>query len=406
MPSGPIIKEYPLVRATINGVEESRVIEDFRLIEELGKHDVALVTVKHYPNISRGAITRTVHPEKSRWVDGDPIILEWGWAPKEIGTFYGYVEGSLVKRTEKDSGVFYVEYVVRGTSRPMQSYRQKDWMNCSASYIARSLAKANGLRAVVDRTVEVFDFLGQSQSDFHFLSELAERVGYRFYVSGGDLYFVDPYRVFTNPRRGIPTFRMDKKYRFRDSLRDFIPAVGSMLPDGGFAADRIMHVVDDATGEVITVKSPYIRPEPFRSSTNDPNVAITVLYDDRSAANYREGRQLLAAQQRNNRNWVSAKARTEGNPKVYPGGLVRMDGDAIEPTERGLWLVESVTHRMTLTTSNDLNSYLYELDLVVSRDNAKGDVRYTDTVEWLPAVDPAPVIYRNGKWQASNAGGL
>jgi hypothetical protein len=403
VPSGG---EYPLVQATVSGITTDRVIEDFRLIEGIGCHDVALVTVLHYPHIKRNTITRSFNPERGMWDEGEPIILEWGWAPRDIGTFYGYVEGRRVKKTETDSGVYRVEYLVRGTSRPMQSYRQKVWGNTSASNVARELAKINGLRPVVDRSPELFEGLSQNQSDFKFLSELAERVGYRFYVSGGDLYFVDPYRVFTNPRRGIPTFRMDRHYRFRDSLRDFIPAVGSLLADGGLAADRVMHVVDEGSGEVFTVKAPYSRATPFRSSTNDAKAPITLLYEDRVATSYREGKQLLAAQQRNNRNWVSAKARAEGNPKVHPGALVRFDGLALEPTEIGLWLVDGVTHRMTLQTSNDLNSYLYEIDMEVSRDSEKADVRYADTVEWLPAFTPADVVYRDGQWRSATVGGL
>ena len=74
--------------------------------------------------------------------------------------------------------------------------------------------------------------------------------GFRFWVSCGTLYFIDP-AVFiaTAGTQAIPRYRMDKLLDKQDTIRDFEQFKGDNLP-GAVQAQRSIFGIDNATGTV------------------------------------------------------------------------------------------------------------------------------------------------------------
>jgi phage protein D len=70
--------------------------------------------------------------------------------------------------------------------------RIKSYLEMNYSAIASQLASTYALTADVDETSERFSYLMQSDSDLAFLSEMASRVGYDWWVTGTTLHFKQP----------------------------------------------------------------------------------------------------------------------------------------------------------------------------------------------------------------------
>jgi len=400
----------PEVRVTIDNRSETRFIEDLEVVYENGKHSVVLVTIWYDAENHKGRDTTKWRPNHGFWREGSPITIEWGTWPRSHAKFRGYVEGRRSFRFEDvgNSGArAVVTYVVRGTSRTMQSYRQKNWGNATASSVVRRISKKHGMRPIVDKSGVIFEGLSQNSSDFKYLKELSERSGMSLFVNNGDVRFIDPYRALTERRTGYPTFRMDRAHQTgeqrRDTLRDFTPSTGALLPEGGQATDLVMYVTDPNTGKVMPVRDRY-REECEDEDQYEAVVDTEVLYDDRVAQNWSEGRELLKAKKKANRNWVSATARTAGDHRVEPGSVINIQGTALDREDTGLWYVEQVIHRVYRPDRHTRRTTYYELDLVLGRGKREKDVKHYLTPDVADAANTVEVDLVNGKWRARACG--
>jgi phage protein D/phage baseplate assembly protein gpV len=71
--------------------------------------------------------------------------------------------------------------------------RTETYLNVSDSDLASRLAQRSGLQAQVTSTTPVYPYIMQAnQTDWEFLMERAQRIGYRLYVEGNKLYFQPP----------------------------------------------------------------------------------------------------------------------------------------------------------------------------------------------------------------------
>lgn len=89
-----------------------------------------------------------------------------------------------------------VHLVVRGYDRMFrlwQKKRSRSFMKMKDSDIASQIASDNGLKAQVDATSEVHQYVYQNnQSDMAFLFERARRINYEVYIDNKNLYFRKP----------------------------------------------------------------------------------------------------------------------------------------------------------------------------------------------------------------------
>ena len=83
--------------------------------------------------------------------------------------------------------------VIRGYDKSHRLHRAKQtktYVQATDSDIAQTIARECGLKAKVDSTREVHEYVCQyNQSDMEFLQDRAQRIGYRMYVEDDKLYF-------------------------------------------------------------------------------------------------------------------------------------------------------------------------------------------------------------------------
>ncbi len=117
---------------------------------------------------------------------------------------------------------------VRGYDKAHRLHRgtkTKAWINVKDSDIAQQIASSVGLTPEVDSTTEVYKHVFQyAQTDFEFLTERAERIGYIVYTENGKLKFIKP----TKPAGADKTLEWNKElisFRPRLTLSEQVDTV-------------------------------------------------------------------------------------------------------------------------------------------------------------------------------------
>jgi hypothetical protein len=394
----------PMVSLTVGRQTEQRYIADVQILQDDCKHTVAMVTVWYFRPRRNGQLVKEWKPNLGFWREGSNVVLKWGWSPRNVNVLYGYAEGRKIHMKEKEDGRVPVTFVVRGTSRTMQTSVRKNWGNVTASYVARRIAKKYGLRARIDKTDVVYEDLTQHESDFKFLVRMAERSGNRLWINNGELHFIDPYRALHTSHTGYPTFRMSLEPNRRDTLRALDVATGALMPEGGQATDFVTYLSDPATGNVMPVREQYRSVEALLDVNAEPDPDVEIHFSQISAQTYQEAKSLLKAEKKKNRNWISATATTIGDPRVQPGSVIMLTGTGLTRHEEGLWFVHGVTHRLERVDPQEPRSIEYEMDLVLGRDRDAEDVTHDDTPLPVTPVPQVPVTNINGRWRAVGCG--
>ena len=339
-PVGPVI--YAVY---VNDV----LIKDFALDVELrqcwGCHDLFFIRFER---------TRTdlEFATSQLWPDNAPVRVVWGRRPDNIHTWYGYVNHHVVNsNASSGSRALQITYVLIGTSKPMNTDKSRAWGDVSATYIARKIAGEYGLRAVISSNPWVIPYEVQSnESDFRFLNRLADKIGYRFWVSGGTLYFIDPAVVlYGAPNQPVPQYRLDKRFTQLDSIRDFEMYEGGNIP-GRVVANRSIFSFDATSGNIqqIQANTPLTSP-------GAPIPDINYILSEWPAESVTEAMNLVNAWQQRNQYWQTACAELYGNAYLYPGKLVNLQGMQMPPNGSGFWIVASASHILK-ASGTDLTS--------------------------------------------------
>lgn len=402
----------PYAKVTVGGVRERRFIKDIELLQGDAEHVLALVTVLYpIPKNNRGRRKgqQIWRHTATLWKANSTVDLVFGARPNSLNHMYGYVAaheilGDSGTPSSGDVGGLTVRYTVIGTSMPMQSQKNVTWREVTASYIATRIAKQNGLKPVVHPHSRIFPYRVQAaQSDFSFLRDLAAEVGYRFWVNNSVLYFVNPYILLD--KAGLtktPLLRMDKVPGWLDNLHTFHPIAGETVPDGGIRATRKIVSINPQTNALVTATTAYLRDSAFNEAQGEDPL-LTVYYRDKTAYSYEEAMSLLAGDQNRNRHWITAKATTDGDPKFRPGGLVNIQGLAIDDDNLGPWVIQKVSHRLTFVPNMPLLGD-YFTDLELGRDQMQS-ATFRRPPAWDDALREPNTVAVNGKWRAEDFGG-
>jgi hypothetical protein len=369
---------------SVNGVP----VQDFPLDVEIrqcfGHHEMAFIRVEYsrsYTNVNALPI----------WAENGRVRMVWGQGKSNISTFYGYVNHHEIK-SNADSGTkaTQVTYILTGTSKPMNSHVTRTWGQVSGTYMAKQIAAEHGLRPVLTSTNVVLDYEVQSaESDFVFLCRMAQKTGYRFWVSGGSLYFIDPAVVLAGTsEHGIPGYRLDKVYTQVDTIRDFTVIQGDNIP-GSEKATRLVNGIDSATGV------------PFTLTAGNPTPAgITKVLTERVATSLGEGQALINAWSALSQFWIQATAELFGNTILYPGKLVHLDGQAMPGGTPGYWMVTRADHMLKKSglAYTVLDRYVTRVSLV------RNQTGTSPAIKQVTPIRPEFVgcITRNDKWVAQS----
>lgn len=390
----------PHLAARQPALERGAWLSSFELYQAENAHQVAELTVMHTYNPSMPSQQwRT--PAGSVWPENTPVHLKFGWWDDDSADWFGYVASSRVLASETDPRYGHavqipVVYTLTGASMLMQTRRNRTWRDTSASAIARTVGTEHALQPRVDGSSAVFAQQMQSMSDWQFLCDVADQIGYRVYVDGTALWFVDRETVMQAPDGSLPSFRMTKAPGALDTLREFSAVLGDTDPAGGVRA-RFQAVAYNRTSSVLTPAS-YSQTRTTLHG-RQVNAVLNRQYDDRPAASYTQAGRLLTAESQ--WLWVEARALTNGDPRLRPGALVDLQGDAIGESNVGLWMVRSAVHKIDVNMLYPRKT-AYTTTLVLGRN----DTRALDLRVQQPPVRPAPTVLVNGRWRAAYTGGL
>lgn len=380
-PIGPVI--YGI---EINGSQVTDFPLDVELRQSWGNHDLFFFRIE-YPRTFLGMNSLKM------WPDNAPVKVTWGRRPSNIKTWFGYVNHhNVTGNADSGSKAIQITYVCIGSSKPMNTDKTRTWGNVTPTYIAKKIFSEYGLRSVLSSTNWVLPYEVQAnESDFCFLNRMAGKVGYRFWVSGGTGYFIDPSVVLQqNNLQAIPSYRLDKMFTKIDTVREFNMNEGDNLP-GAVIAHRSIFGLDKNSGTI------------FQTTANTiNNPVITQLKTDRHVASLNEAQNIVQAWESMNQWWISAQAELFGTAALYPGKLIYLDGLQMPPHSRGYWIVSAANHVLKASGS----SYPVEDKFVSQVEILRNRTDLTPSTKNTSSVNPEFVDCRlntNKQWIATEA---
>lgn len=365
------------IEVTINGQVSDKEWTGLRLDLANSKHVAGYVTMRHYLGSKSRNSGRTFYRRRSR------IQVLWGEFPNAglSRTFYGYIDSHKAGPVKKDNNGNYinVSYYVVGTSHPMQV--KHNWTGMSWSSAAKTIAKRHKMKAVVHQTPKLSKALIQHQSDFKFLVEGAEKTGFRFFVWGTTLYFVNPQKMLNAKPSGTPLFS-------GNAIHD----IDVDASDG--ESNQYASVGTAANGSTVTVTSDNSQTEYWDEA---PTAPASIIYDATVVESLAEAQQAVQARVLSDQQWVLADVETDGDARVIPGKVVYLVSDELAEEHKGLWIVNSVSHIVDISDTQRAKSYHLEMEL--SRDRLRSlGLPETDDDTWVDLEDVTEEV----PWEASD----
>jgi phage protein D len=372
----------------VNGLLITDKPLDVELRQEFGMHDLFFVRIE-YPRMIQNPNAIPV------WPTNAPVQIQWGRGAANLNIWYGYVNHHQVK-SNADSGsqALQVTYTCIGTSKPMNSDRTRTWGQTSPTYMAKQIAAEHNLRAVLTKTSWVSDYEVQSsESDFRFLNRMAMKYGFRFFVSGGTLYFIDPASVLSgNSAQGVPVYYLNKQFGWQDTVRDFCKMEGDNIP-GSELATRAISGVDQNTGNAFTV-----------TATGTQGRNLTKLQTGYVAKSVAEAQVMANAWQAQTQFYIQAEAELFGNAMLYPGKLVKLTGTSLPADSEGYWMVSKAVHLLknSQTSNPVLDRFVTRVCLIRNQPGLTGQ----PAISKVNVINPefVPVTLSNDVWSATNLG--
>lgn len=381
-------------------VEPGAWVSGMEIYQAESAHQVCELTVMHtYSPLTPVQEWRT--PAGATWAENTPIRIKYGWWQDDSAEFFGYVASSRILASESDKRYGHavqvpVVYTLVGASMPLQTRRNRTWLSTTPSAIARQIAVEANLQPRIDVTDVLFEQRIQACSDWMFLVELADLIGYRVYCDGSVLWFVDRQTVLQASDGSVPQFWQSKTPGVVNSIRQFSSMVGDTDPAGGVRA-TYETVAFNTTSGILTPAS-YTQ-----ARTSVQGQQITPLlrrqYSDRPTRSWDTATRLLETG--TDWMWVESRAVVNGDPRLRPGSVCDLQGTAIGDANTGLWMVRGSTHKIAINYVYPQKSE-YTTTLVLGRNDARDlPLKHQD-----PTRVPAPTRLVSGRWRAQYTGDL
>jgi hypothetical protein len=348
-----------------------------------GQHDIVYVRYEYY----RG-LNLTTH---SLWTDNSPIRVVWGYSGS-TQVWYGYVNHhTLDANADSGSKDMQVTYTCIGTSKPMNSDLTMTWGQVSGTYMAKTIAAKYGFRSILTSSTWVLPSEVQAnESDFKFLNRIADKIGYRFWVSGGTLYFLDPsVAIQGSANQAIPAFSMDKNFTYKDTIRDFTMLKGDNIP-GSVVSNRSIYGIDSQTGQPFQVLA--ANPSGTTATISQVNVEWPV-------SSQSEASNLVNAWQGRSQFWQTATAELYGDSLLYPGKLVTLLGNQMPSESTGNWLVSGASHVLRSSYSGVPNFDRYVCHVQLMRNTTTQSLNLKQVTPVSPELISCSLS--SGLWTAS-----
>lgn len=382
LPVGPVV--YSI---NVNGQQVNEFPLDVELRQEWGCHDLFIVRIE----IPRTSMSLS---QDNFWPNNAPVSIVWGRRPDSINTWYGYVNHHNIKGNA-DSGTkaTQVTYVLIGTSKPMNTDRTKTWGQSTGTYIAKTIFGSYGLRSILTTTNWLLPYEVQAnESDFAFLNRIADKIGFRVWISGSTGYFVDPAVVLSgSSTQGVPNFYSNKLFTQVDTMRDFEMNQGDNLP-GAVVSDRNLFGIDAQSGNVFQAQA-----------VSAQNPTITQIYSDWPVTDYTTAKNLVQAKQNRSQFWITATAELFGDTYLYPGKMVFLSGNQVPPDAQGYWLIGSAKHLLKASGTTVSSYDKYVTQVVLMRNNNTIIPNFNTNQGSNVVPEYVPCVFRNGSWVSTKA---
>jgi phage protein D len=327
---------------------------------------------------------------------GAPVYISISLSPTQISSFNGYItyiepEMHSRKGLINNSPVQTATAVCFGASYDMSQTTNKVWSNITLPHLVETLAtKYNYSYSVPSDFFTWKSLLQNAKSDWAFLKEACNSIGYYMTTSGTHIHVYDPYKIISRqmPYVELMTVRGtggDLEYT-SGKIMEFKGTFGDRTPEG--SSSNYTYVGMDSRGVI-------------HSASTDDTVStklgevVPARYVETVATNV----QSLEALNR----FVTAAMKTDypynatavitGTPDPVPGSVIKLNN--YDSMFDGYWLTRSVKH--TVSRSN----YITELTIATDSTNGKYPEVLPSTAFKAP---PMPVLLNN-KWISKKAFG-
>lgn len=276
-----------------------------------------------------------------------PIKVTWTTGLNIKGQWCGYVTN--VKETTAGQTNREFEVTAIGSSFFLKETDTKVYVNRTISEVVSDIAKKNKLKAVVTASSARYSVLSQhGKTYWQFLSELAHRCGYAFYVEGTTLYFLRYDTLIDKSMGTIPVLYYDNIlaapfHSFLERTLDkFRPTSGDWSEDTNYGKKTVKNItgVDPITGKSYSSQEKPTSKKGLRSQQSK------VLFSEqgsRQVVNSAEFAKTVAkAKAEQARFTLPADFQSQGDPRISPYKVVEISG--IDDVNDGYWLVDAVTH--------------------------------------------------------------
>jgi hypothetical protein len=357
-----------------NGYLDYTSIQRVNVELEEGKHNLATLEIAGIP------------PEYLDTYIDLPISIRITVGGVRSHTFYGYIvyleptsenaQGLVNKSPFQTTKVYCF-----GASYVMRSRRTEVHNNKTIVQIAKEFAEKYNFTVSVPNNPYVYSRLVQAgESDWGFLSRIAEMLGYRVLMRGVHIDIWDPFALFervgTTPLYAMSGNRGSMNAASGQVIK-FHGVVGAVTPTSAKVPDTIHALVD---GGVATLSMDV---------SSGLGTSVKSIFSDEIAKNADSidmAKAILTGRSRQKFPYT-AHVDVVGDPSLEPGMLVNIDryNSALD----GIWLIKSVRHEMFRGSSM---SYLTLVK----------DSNFSDVIDPVEKVPPAPELtnpfIKNMQW--------
>ena len=322
-----------------------------------------------------------------------PININISFASLGGVDFYGYI-GFLEPHSETNNGLVnqspfqITRMYCFGASYIMKSKKSKAWENVTISDIAKTIADTYKFSVSVPKDLYRFPRLVQSsKSDWEFLKETCNTLGYSINARGTHLHIWDPFQAM-NQRisyamlktiaglSGNVSPNVGQVLNF-DATIGNVSTTGERTPETLHILDKnnvVLSVGGDLNKEISGLGTPL--ESPFTDTLS------------KNADSYEMANKFVMGSLRNKFS-MSATVQITGNPTIKPGGIVKLD--KYNTDFDGFWYVRSARHEITHS------QLVTTLEMVK---DSIGDATYTTEVAEGYATPPVPSLL-NKRWVSS-----
>jgi len=322
-----------------------------------------------------------------------PISIDISFPTLGGVSFYGYI-GFLEPHSETKSGLVnqsafqITRMYCFGASYIMKSKKSKAWENVTISDIAKTIADTYKFSVSVPNDSYRFPRLVQSsKSDWEFLKETCNTLGYSISARGTHIHIWDPFQAM-NHRISYAVLKTIAGLNGNVSpnvgqILNFDATIGNVSTAGERTPETI-HILDKSNA-ILSVGGN------LNKETSGLGTPLESPFTDtlsKNADSYEMADKFIMGSLRTKFS-MSAIVQITGNPTIKPGGIIKLD--KYDTSFDGFWYVRSARHEITHS------QLVTTLELIK---DGIGDSTPTSTVVQEYKTPPVPSLI-NKRWISS-----